>query len=452
MVNLDTLDTLIAVVVVLLVLSLVVQSIQAAIKKFFRVKSLQLEQSLVHLFYYALGRDALETMTTAAGRLPLLGFLLGRKKTALIPDEAVRALYDAVAAEFRRAGRITPGNKLLLESAPKEDLLKFLCEVRVDALLAHDPEHNPQSLAELNRKIAEARETLDRLTGAHRELIDQTPLAKLELPLRHLLSNASQFLSAGAASFTLGELAKFGAAEIAEARRLLAELPTPLRDSLAHLEQNAQQKAAAELRQLQMALEPLHAQFDRVVALPHKFSQIKTRLEDWYDTIMRSFDERYTRSMRSFSIGISFVVVLLLNANLFSLYREISANAAQRELILQSSETIRAELRNRQNASPADVDLTIEQWKRESLDDINRQVSLYTSLGFEGPAWLRHPIAHFQKNGVFHSLAGWIVMALLLSAGAPFWQDTLESLFGLKNLLRKRGKPELSADNPERVR
>jgi hypothetical protein len=201
-----------------------------------------------------------------------------------------------------------------------------------------------------------------------------------------------------------------------------------------------------------MALEPLLAQFDRVVALPHKFSQIKTRLEDWYDTIMRSFDERYTRSMRSFSIGISFVVVLLLNANLFSLYREISANAAQRELILQSSETIRAELRNRQNASPADVDLTIEQWKRESLDDINRQVSLYTSLGFEGPAWLRHPIAHFQKNGVFHSLAGWIVMALLLSAGAPFWQDTLESLFGLKNLLRKRGKPELSADNPERVR
>jgi len=29
-------------------------------------------------------------------------------------------------------------------------------------------------------------------------------------------------------------------------------------------------------------------------------------------------------------------------------------------------------------------------------------------------------------------------MAFLLSVGAPFWQDTLESLCGLKSLLRKR--------------
>jgi len=27
---------------------------------------------------------------------------------------------------------------------------------------------------------------------------------------------------------------------------------------------------------------------------------------------------------------------------------------------------------------------------------------------------------------------------MLLSAGAPFWQDALESLFGIKNLLRQK--------------
>ena len=36
-------------------------------------------------------------------------------------------------------------------------------------------------------------------------------------------------------------------------------------------------------------------------------------------------------------------------------------------------------------------------------------------------------------------LLGWLVMTMLLSIGAPFWQDTLESLFGVKNLLRKKG-------------
>ena len=29
-------------------------------------------------------------------------------------------------------------------------------------------------------------------------------------------------------------------------------------------------------------------------------------------------------------------------------------------------------------------------------------------------------------------------MVMLLSVGAPFWQDTLESLFGIKNLLRQK--------------
>jgi hypothetical protein len=36
-------------------------------------------------------------------------------------------------------------------------------------------------------------------------------------------------------------------------------------------------------------------------------------------------------------------------------------------------------------------------------------------------------------------LLGWLIMAALLSPGAPFWHDALESLFGVKNPLRKRG-------------
>src|SRR5262247_2005943 len=70
--NLDALDKLIAVVIVLLVLSLIVQSIQAAIKKFFRIKSLQIEQSLIQLFYYLLDKDAIKAMQTVSDRAPLL--------------------------------------------------------------------------------------------------------------------------------------------------------------------------------------------------------------------------------------------------------------------------------------------------------------------------------------------------------------------------------------------
>ena len=47
--NLTALDSAIAVILVILSLSLVVQSMQAFLKKLFKIKSRQLEQSLVDL-------------------------------------------------------------------------------------------------------------------------------------------------------------------------------------------------------------------------------------------------------------------------------------------------------------------------------------------------------------------------------------------------------------------
>ena len=47
----------------------------------------------------------------------------------------------------------------------------------------------------------------------------------------------------------------------------------------------------------------------------------------------------------------------------------------------------------------------------------------------EGRAWL--------GNGLT-TLSGWLITVLLLSAGAPFWEDILESLFGLKDLVRQK--------------
>ena len=50
------LDNLIAMVVVLLILSLVVQSIQSGLKKLLKIKSRQIEDSLIDLFEHVLNK------------------------------------------------------------------------------------------------------------------------------------------------------------------------------------------------------------------------------------------------------------------------------------------------------------------------------------------------------------------------------------------------------------
>jgi hypothetical protein len=56
------------------------------------------------------------------------------------------------------------------------------------------------------------------------------------------------------------------------------------------------------------------------------------------------------------------------------------------------------------------------------------------------PSWRLQTRGEWWESlkGNLVTLVGWTIMVMLLSVGAPFWQDALESLFGIKNLLRQR--------------
>jgi len=61
--------------------------------------------------------------------------------------------------------------------------------------------------------------------------------------------------------------------------------------------------------------------------------KLRPHVENWFDTVMQGFDERYARHMKSVALVISFLVVILLNANFFNVYRRIAG-----------SDTVRAEI------------------------------------------------------------------------------------------------------------
>lgn len=56
------------------------------------------------------------------------------------------------------------------------------------------------------------------------------------------------------------------------------------------------------------------------------------------------------------------------------------------------------------------------------------------------PAWVGQNGSEWwqSRRSDVVTVFGWAIMVMLLSVGAPFWQDTLESLFGIKNLLRQK--------------
>jgi len=226
--------------------------------------------------------------------------------------------------------------------------------------------------------------------------------------------------------------------------------------------------------------------------------KLKPEVENWFYTVKQGFDERYTRHMKSVAIVIAFLVVLLLNANFFNLYRSISGSdtlraaiVAKGDEILKQAEAARKAAESAQSksspppassqtpkpsapnaeTSPATGSSVSNQPTRnatatpdetapaanKSNQELAEELKQFRGLVEQSNGLGLNPLRPNQVSDfVFgrgnwatarpeerfvHAvkvLLGWSIMALLLSVGAPFWQDTLESLFGLKNLIRQK--------------
>ena len=185
--------------------------------------------------------------------------------------------------------------------------------------------------------------------------------------------------------------------------------------------------------------------------------RIQQELEKWFETVMQGFNERYARHMKSVAVIIAFLVVVVLNANFFSVYRNIAASDALQAKILAAGAEVQKQAAAANPASPpGGTTNQSEQQAKEDLKKSAAEVQQYANeyKGFGFTPLKPQQVGDFVwAQGVWQGapksaraahagkvLLGWLIMTLLLSVGAPFWQDALESLFGLKGLIRKKGE------------
>lgn len=214
--------------------------------------------------------------------------------------------------------------------------------------------------------------------------------------------------------------------------------------------------------------------------------KIQEELRKWFETVMQGFNERYTRHMKSIGVVIAFIVVVVLNANVFTVYRNIATSEVLQARIASLGEKYRKQDEGPKpdanptatptppapgpasspagtaqsptaQASPTptaqdESDQQAADELKQNAQEIQDYVNDYKGLGFT-PLKPQQVSDFFQGQGVWQGkpfgtraahatkvLLGWLIMTLLLSVGAPFWQDVLESLFGLKGLIRKKGE------------
>jgi hypothetical protein len=536
--DLGILNTIIAMVIVLLVLSLLVQAVQMLLKKLLKLKSKQIEDSLKDLFDQAIATATPSTQQAenASNPAPVMtpaaagGFLgkirdFGRLLIVGRHDPASPAAEDfttAVLDEFKKIGRVTKFGAPVLDSLSKEDLFKVMAKFESERFF---PDY-AEKFKDVCTQILSLRDELEKIfSNEALRGSASAKLAEIRSILAPVFNNVEAIVEGQEVKpkVMFADLLRLRQLDLGGVLKLLDEAQKAPEDTdgkvgasktslnPASAQGDDVSKALANMAKL---IGELSESFDKAVSpLRGKLEQI----EVWFDTVTQSFDERYTRQMRTVAIYVSIVVVILLNANFFAIYKSLSTNEVQRNLIAQAGPEILAKSRQAQPAAspaPTTPGATasptpgVKEQIEESRQAMQALVDSYEGFGFSpltaqqfqaflwstggwtavlqdsnkqhgwwgfrpakddkglivnednipippncqekdkngkaitkcSPKWLSQDGAEWlqsRKSDVV-TLFGWTVMVLLLSVGAPFWQDTLESLFGIKNLLRQR--------------
>ncbi|MCG8330870.1 MAG: hypothetical protein MI974_24465 [Chitinophagales bacterium] len=157
----------------------------------------------------------------------------------------------------------------------------------------------------------------------------------------------------------------------------------------------------------------------------------KGKVKKWYNDIMDRASGWYKRYTQKILIGVGMAIAIIFNADTLAIYERLESDPET----LQSVLTLAEDYVNGNgegttalavNPSPEfEASLT----KLESL--VNEQIETVKSplgLGWKNVVWNQ-----VTPYDVVIKLLGWIVTALAVSLGAPFWFDLLRKLVNIRS-------------------
>lgn len=388
-VDLGVLDTVIAMVIVILMLSMVVQSVQTFVKKLSKFKSRQIKKSLEKLFAYA--------------------------------GEGTATAQD-VLDHFSALGRKTMFGGHAVESISKADLSKVVTSIEGSKLI---PEKIREPLSSFFDAVTDVQNGVAALAAIQLDPVIAAKLTETRAKLAPIAAHIAKF----DARSLINDVLSLRAIDYSGVGTAIADLQSQIdRAAAANPNDVTLKEAAAAAANLARGFGAAEARFTELVA---RVRERVATLESWYDTVMLGFEERYSRHMRAWAFGISLLLTIVLNADVFQIYKRLATNdVAKQRVIAQSSMVQQRYLARIETARATNDDATVQELTKQLDNELDEVTLSYPAFGLT-------PFDY--SNSSPWSLVGWVVMAFMLSLGAPFWHDTLESLFGLKNFLRQKG-------------
>ncbi|MDX1940282.1 MAG: hypothetical protein SFU99_07005 [Saprospiraceae bacterium] len=161
----------------------------------------------------------------------------------------------------------------------------------------------------------------------------------------------------------------------------------------------------------------------------------KAKVKDWYNNVMDRASGWYKRSTQKILIVVGMLIAVVFNADTIAIYGRLEKDPEALQAILTAADAYVTDndsimLRQSNPAFMQSYD-ELKTFVNEELDAVK------TPLGL---GWYNVDISEFQWYDWLTKVLGWIVTALAISLGAPFWFDLLRKLVNIRNAGKKPGE------------
>jgi hypothetical protein len=163
----------------------------------------------------------------------------------------------------------------------------------------------------------------------------------------------------------------------------------------------------------------------------------RKKVEEWYNEVMERASEWYVSNVRSWLMGVGFVIAVVFNVDVIGIYTNLSANAALRDYLADAATQFVETQPAPQVVDSVVINPDLYGAKARFDTLLNENIAAIRSplgIGWENTQWP----AEDKGRWWMYKLLGWITTALAISLGAKFWYDLL------KQLVNFRGSPQAS--------
>jgi hypothetical protein len=161
-------------------------------------------------------------------------------------------------------------------------------------------------------------------------------------------------------------------------------------------------------------------------------SKLKKSVEDWYNSAMDRVSGWYKYRTQTILFGIGLALAIALNADTVRIMKQLSTDSTLRQSIVAAAQS--AKLPDGTGGQPI----------QDQIHQAEEQVSKIENIGIP-LGWASNSVTSPWPQMIL----GWLLTAIAVSLGAPFWFDMLNKIMVVRSTVKPREKSqeEQSKDN-----